>query len=185
MPPAEIADEVEMYARQHGRHASLHPVPAMIRHGRGKGWTWVVRISLRPTDPALLPYQTGAAGEESTEDVWLHVTNPRAGQKISGSNIPEPDYLPLDIEQMGPSGVRAFLERGNSWSGRGEHGSLQEVVRTNRNTNMAKREKFRAEQKELNRYEQRDLRRQRWGIPFIGVLKNIGKRAEEEEVKEA
>lgn len=176
MPPSEIADAVEMYAREHNRHATLHPFPALIRRGRGMNWTWVVKFTLKSTDKSLLSFQSGASAERPTEDVWLHLPNPRAGQRISGSNEMEPDYLPLDIEQMGPSGVREFLERGNTWSGRGEYASAVDALTKARQVNADRKAKIRAEQKELNRYERRDERRQRWKIPFVTVIADIGKR---------
>lgn len=176
VPPADIADEVERYARESGRHASLMPVPQFIDRGTGKDWTWIIKFTAKEHDAALEPYQQGEVEEAPGEMVWLHEPNPRAGQLISGTRYREPDYLPLDIEEMGPSGVREFLERGNTWSGRGEYESHLDAVQDARRTNEEIAQKVREQAKEENRYRQRDVRRQRWKIPFIGVLRDIGKR---------
>ncbi|MGE0451080.1 MAG: hypothetical protein AB7Q29_16020 [Vicinamibacterales bacterium] len=176
VPPADIADEVERYARESGRHATLMAVPQFIDRGTGKDWTWIIKFTAKEHDGALESFQQGEVAEAPGEMVWLHEPNPRAGQHISGSHYREPDYLPLDIEEMGASGVREFLERGNAWSGRGEYDSLVEAVEDARRTNEETFQKVRAQAKEDNRYLQRDMRRQRFRIPFIGVLRDIGKR---------
>ena len=70
--PAEIADAVELYARQYDRTGK-------IEFAVGPN-TWLVRLSLRPNDPRLLRYQQGMAPEPPTEVVWLQEPNPDAGE---------------------------------------------------------------------------------------------------------
>jgi len=175
-PPVEIADEVEMYAREHGRHATLHFVPTLGMANRAFRGVWVVRMSLRPNDPRLGLVQTGRTAA-MTEDIWLQEPNPRYGKEVPGTGgMREPEFVGLDIEQMGASGVRTFLERGNMWSGRGQYTSLEEQARKARADNDAMKEKFRADQKEASRHEQRDKRRWRFKIPFLGVGIDLGRR---------
>lgn len=163
-PPVEVADEVELYAREYGRTATLHFIPTS---------GWMVRFSLRCNDPRVQLFQQGEMGEPPTEDVWLHEPNPRGGQP-DGRGGREPTYLPLDIYQLGASGVRQFLERGNTW-GRGQHESIESLVTTVRETEQAATEKLRATLKEENRHEQRDKRRWRFKIPFLPVGISFGK----------
>jgi len=134
-----------------------------------------VRFTLRPNDKRMQPYQEGRAAKPATEDVWLHEHNPDEGKPLRGGRK-EGQYRPLNIVQMGSGGVRQFLERGNMWSGRGQFQSLEEQVRKVREENEAARLKFRAEQKEESRHEQRDKRRSRLKIPFITAGLNLLKK---------
>lgn len=150
--PVEIQDEVERYAREYGRTATLHFVPT---------GGWMARFSLRCNDPRMQLAQQGLTPTPPSEDVWFHVPDSRPGR--AGS------YIPLDIYLLGVQGVRAFLDRGNTWSGRGEFASLPAAVEHARATDEANTAKHRAEQKETNRYEQRESRRWRFKIPFLPV----------------
>lgn len=160
LPPPEIAEEVERYARDHGRSAKLHFVP----YGG-----WFVEFSLRPNDPQMQLYQEGKVPEPPTERVWFHVDNPRAGKRMLRGGT-EPPYLALDIYQMGASGVREFLERGNTWSGRGLYGSHAEALRKAQERNDTMRRKTKERAKEAARFEQREKRRWRFRIPFLRPL---------------
>lgn len=168
--PVEIQDEVELYARESGRTATLHFIPTELANGTAIRGTWMARFSLRSNDKRLILYQQGMASEPPTEDVWFHEQNPDEGNLIPGSyGRREGSYRALDILQMGASGIRTFLERGNMWSGRGEFKSLEEQAEKAKTANKEMREKHRQDQKETSRYEQRDKRRSRWKIPFLPV----------------
>jgi hypothetical protein len=147
--PWDIAEEVELFARESGRTATLHYIP-------GSGW--FARFSLRTNDPRMRLYQEGHAEAPPTEDVWFH--RPKPGGRPG-------DFIMLDIEQMGRSGVRTFLERGNTWSGRGEFDSVEDAARKAMEANRREREKLRADARENNRYAQREKRRWRFKIPFL------------------
>ena len=163
-PPVEIADEVEAYARQSGRHATLRFNPTLLKHGRVVAGTWVVRMTLKADDEVLSLYQEGKVAEPPTEDVWLHVPDPTYST----------GYRPLDLVQLGAGGVRTFLEKGNLWSGRGEFTSLDEQVRKVREQNERQRTKNREQHKEANRFEQLEKRRWRLKIPFLLVEIDLG-----------
>lgn len=156
IPPAAVADEVELYAREWGRHGKLEWNP----HAR----CWLVRFSLMPNDPRNLLMQTQQV--EQTEDVWLMEPHPERGKRLANGQRIGP-YRSLDIEQLGPSGVRAFLERTNTWSGRGEFGSLGEAVKKNADDVRDHKRKVREDAREGARDLARDVRRQVNKIPLI------------------
>jgi hypothetical protein len=162
VPPVEIADEVETWARLSGRHATLHFFPVAFQRGRIAG-TWVVRITLKPSDKRLSLFQRGETPTPPTEDVWLHEPDATV---VGG-------YRPYDLLQLGASGVRAFLEKGDTWSGRGEFRSIEDQLRQVNENNAQALEKVRTDAREGARDEARDKRRQVLGIPLVGVLKNL------------
>ena len=155
--PVDIADTVELYARESGRNGTVHFVPTAIEGHTITAGTWFARFTLRAMDPRMKSYHEGQAPEPPVEDVWFHEA------------LDDGSYRPLDILQMGASGVREFLDRGNSWSGRGEYTSLHDQLAKVREGNAEGKVKFKQEQKELNRHEQREKRRHRFKIPFLPV----------------
>lgn len=148
--PYEIQEEVEKYARESGRTAKLHYIPNV---------GWMARFSLRPNDKRMVLWQEGRAPEPPTEDVFFHRPHPEK----------RGEFIPMDIRQMGASGVRRFLERGNMWSGRGVHNSPVEARRKARDRNEADRQKLRREAKEEARDMVKDTRRSRLKIPYHTV----------------
>lgn len=154
--PPEVADEVELYARENGRHATLQWVPFVN--------AWEVRFTLRDNDPIKGLVRAGAR-EEQYESVLLQERNPK--YPAPG----ETPYTSLDIWQMGPSGVRAFLEKGNTWSGRGEFSSHAEAATFAAESNRAKKERTRRDARNNAVDRAKDARRQVHKIPFhrVGV----------------
>lgn len=162
--PAEIAEAVELYAREHGRTGS-------IEFAVGPN-VWIVKLSLRPNDKRMLLWREGRAPEPPVETVWLQERNPDEGKVMrfeGGRPVREGMWRPLDIYQMGAEGVRTFLERGNCWSGRGEYSSVADAVQKAAETDEREKVRFREQMKEENRYERRDNRRAYLGIPFTTV----------------
>jgi hypothetical protein len=164
--PYEISDEVQRWAQRSGRNATLHFVPTLLRGRRVTSGTWMARLSLKPNDPRMERYQQGLAERPPTEDIWFHRTP--TPTEIAAGRRPN-DYIPLDIQQMGVSGVREFLEKGDMWSGRGEYASLEEQVRKVNAANETAKEAFREHHKTESRLEQKDKRRSRFKIPFLRV----------------
>ena len=156
--PHAFQEEAELWARGSGRHAKLHFSPS---------GTWFVRISLKSDDKRLSLHQMGLAPEPMGEDVWLHIPNPHEGQVIRG--VRQGPHIPLNLEQLGVSGLREFLEKGDTWSGRGEYLSLVDQLRKVNETNEDVRIKNRAFHKEESRHEMRESRRFRYKIPFLPV----------------
>lgn len=122
--PPEVAQEVELYARESGRTGSVAYVVPLS--------AWEVRLSLRSNDARMIAYQQGMASEPPVESVLLVETNPKAGQRTfrHGQYEVERPFRALDVVQMGAGGVRAFLEQGNAWSGRGEFRSPEHAAQT-------------------------------------------------------
>jgi hypothetical protein len=164
--PPEIRDAVEMYARQHGRTGS-------IEFAVGPN-VWIIKLSLRPNDERMRLWQEGRAPEPPTEMVWLQEPNPDEGKVLgtdprTGRPVRGGMFRPLNIYEMGAEGVLGFLQRGNTWSGRGEFGSVEEAVRKVREDDVSRTEAFRAEQKEASRLQQRENRRRLLDIPMKAV----------------
>lgn len=155
--PPDVREEVELYARQHGRTGSVAYVPYPVN-------AWEARLSLRPNDPAMKAWQEGRAEEPPVETVLFVEPNPKVGQVedvvLDGQRIRHVHgpYRALDIVQMGASGVRQFLERGNTWSGRGEHRSIDAARQHAENLNRAKKEKARADAIESAKHRAREDR---------------------------
>ncbi len=168
--PFEIQEAVELWAREQGRTATMKFSPT---------GTWFVRLSLRCNDKRMLLYQQGVTAEPPCEDVWFHIPNPREGKVVGG--VKQGPYIPLDIYHLGVSGVREFLEKGDTWSGRGEFLSLVDHLHKVREENEVKRVSNRAEHKEASRYEQRERRRFRFKIPYLTVGVDI--RADKNELR--
>jgi hypothetical protein len=159
--PTEIADAVELYARESNRHATLHFIPIAGRLG-----CWVVRMTLKPDDPRLSLYRDGKVAEPPTEHVWLHeplgLDEPRM--------IPTYAYRPLNIHELGAAGVRAWLDRSNLWSGRGELSSLEQQVQDTVEAGRQAAQKRRTDAEDQTRALVRDRRRWYQRIPFLPVL---------------
>jgi len=167
---AEIQDEVELYARESGRHAKIHFVPTDIDFKTGKVWagTWRVDLTLHPEDPRMRTYQEGRMDKPPVEEIWIHDKNP----KPDGW---QDKYIPRNIQQMGPSGVRQFLEQGNVHSGRGEFSSLEDSIRKTTELNEAKSQQRRAEAEDRVRINSKEKRRSRLNIPFLTVKTDLRK----------
>ena len=150
-----------MYARESGRHATLHYVPTMIRKGQMTG-CWIVRFTLKSDDPRMRLYQKGEMAEPPTEDVWLH-------KRVGGAEKWGEEYEPLNIVELGPSGVRTFLEKGNLWSGRGDYDGLVDQLAKVNEMNETARQKNYDDARFNAKKRAMDKRRSRLKIPFLGV----------------
>lgn len=119
VPPSSIADAVERWARQWGRHGRLEWHDALK--------CFVIHFSRRSDDPTLAAVQAGLRAE-STESVMLHEwkQNARPHPYLPGQTVP--GWVAMDLEQYGVDGVLAILDRGNLWSGRGEYRTPQEAL---------------------------------------------------------
>ena len=160
-PPVEVADEVELYAREHGRHATLRFVPTRFERGRIAAGTWTVRLTLRDSDKRLSLLKTGQVAEAPDEVVWLHEPDGQGG------------YTPYNIMQLGAGGVRRFLEKGNTWSGRGKFASFAEQMQQTAAANEAARQQNRDTSRDNARAHARDKRRQWLKIPLVRVLTDL------------
>lgn len=167
-PPAAVADAVELWARQYGRHATMKYVPLASPP------CWSVNLSLKPDDPALRPWQEGRASHKPTEGVLLIEWDAEAGEVSPITGQRSGAYRPVDLEEYGPTGVVELLEKGNTWSGRGEFGSLAEAVVVAATRSREEREKIKARQRQWARDYAGDVRRQYLKIPFLPVGVALG-----------
>ncbi len=183
--PIEIQEAAEKWARKNDRSATMCFAPLA---------GWFVRLSLKPNDKRWLAYREGRAEEPPTEDVFFHVKNPFEAKEMSitdvladprfkgqplidwwnGNKVRLPIYLQLDVLHMGAGGVTAFLEREDTWSGRGKYRSIEEAARQTMDKNDAGAEKMRAGLEEQAGRRAHDLRRQIGKVPFLRVLADLG-----------
>jgi hypothetical protein len=171
-PPVEIADAVETWARQYGRHATLRFVPHM------QPPCWSVNLTLKPDDPALRRWQEGAASELPTEGVLLLEWDAGAGEIQPATGEPAGAYRAVSLEEYGADGVVALLERGNTWSGRGEFASMQEAVTAAASRSREEKNRRRAQMRQWARDLAADQRRQILQIPLVPVGIALGTRVE-------
>ena len=175
---AEIQDEVELYARKSGRHGKVHYVPTEIdfKTGEALAGTWRVDLDLHPEDPRLRTYQEGRMDKPPVEEIWIHRENPDA-ESFSDK------YIPINIQELGASGVLQFLEQGNIHSGRGEFSSILDVVRKTAEMNDARKQQRYKDAEDRVRMRARDKRRSRLKIPFLGVGIDLQKPKQKEQRK--
>lgn len=154
--PWDIQEEVELWAREIGRHAKIvwNPVLACPE----------VQIELKDGDPRLKKWQAGDAKRphKPVESVWLHRWNEEAGH-----------YEPMDLGQMGASGVRAHLERANMWSGRGRHRDLYSAAKAADEHNEQLKAEMRKAAMDNSRDMAKDRRRDVLGIPLVTVQDDL------------
>lgn len=160
IPPVEIADGVELWARQQGRHARLfwHPIMSC----------WCIEFELRDDDPRLRKWQdqTIKLDSKPTESVPLHSWNPKTNR-----------YEAWDLEQRGVTGIIEHLDKANLLSGRGEHNTLWEALTAVEAKNEANRQKWKKYAGEGGREHASYIRRRLLGnMPLVSVPANIGAR---------
>lgn len=165
--PTEMQDEVEKWARQSGRHATVVWKPPPLA-------CFAVEIDLRPSDERLKAWQEGDLEEKPKELVYLHRWDGEEGR-----------YEPIHLHELGTQGLLTHLRRGDTWSGRGKFDSIQEAVQhsiqswKDRKEKMRERARDRAIQKGLS------VRRQVCGIPFEKVGIDLGGFSTEQEQSES
>ena len=172
-PPPDMSTAVELFARKSGRTGTLHFVPF---------GGWFVRLSLRPDDKRMTLWRDGKAQEPPSEDIWLHRANPRYGQMVLGTQQREPRFHPISLGSLGVAGIIDFLELGDTSTGRGEFGSVEEAVTSARVANQDMRQKNQADSREKSRHKSRGRRRTIFGIPYLTVDIDLKKK---EKVKQA
>lgn len=154
--PTEVSDAVELWARDFGRHAHVNYIPPMQ--------CWGVELSLPSDHPQLKLWKEGKLKQATppTDTVLLHAWS-----------YDTQAWVPHDIEQLGPSGVVSILEKGNTWSGRGEYSSIVEACEAVQQDNEQAR-------KDLSDYAYNvgaeigsHARRDSLKLPQVGVLTDL------------
>jgi hypothetical protein len=148
-PPVDIADAVQLWAREQGRRFGRLEWNAMLD-------CWVIHLGRKLTDPMMREYQEGRLAEEPTESVMLNEWDPKRKR-----------YVALRLEEYGASGIRNLLDEANTWSGRGRHNSIQEGIAAVRAHNQKIRERQRKTVREAGQETGWLHRRRLLGIPYV------------------
>lgn len=151
-PPVEMADEAQKWSRDTGR-----------RFGR-MAWEpfnrcFAIHFGRRPHDPVLREWQEGRLhqAEEPTESILLQEPDPEKPGRLR----------PMDLGNLGPSGLRSLLDQASLTSGRGEHNSLQAAVIAAQEHNQKVRANLKAMARESGREMDWLLGRTIRGTPYI------------------
>jgi hypothetical protein len=158
--PYEIRDAVELWAREWGRHGNIEWKPQMN--------CAVIEFTLRGDDPRLRAYQEGQLKHEPKECVFLHY------QPTLDDGSKSVHYMPLNLEDLGVSGVIEMLNRGNTWSGCGEYKSFKDAAQKMGEYNDKLKNQIKSAAIADARLRARDDRRHVLGVPFVSVPQNIG-----------
>lgn len=111
-PPAWFSDAVEKWARGWGRHATTRWEPRV--------GCYVSHLSRMASDPVLARHP-----DNEGEPIYWHEFKPGIRpHPVLGTARMIGGFKPMDIEQMGESGVLEYLNKHNAWSGTGEFASL-------------------------------------------------------------
>lgn len=145
---------MELWARQWGRHG-------WIEFNAPMG-CWTIHLTKRPDDPTLKAWKEGTLQQahEPTEAVALNRWNPQTRSYY---------FVPLD--EYGTSGILELLDRGNTWSRRGEHDSIVDGVKKTREHNQKVREGMRENAREAGRDWASGTRRKAFDLPLVA---NVG-----------
>lgn len=158
-PPAEFADAVELYARRRDRTGTLKFVPWPVN-------CWVVEFGLRSNDPRMALWKMGAAAEPPTDVVYLwRDATPLEIARAKG----RPHMVGYKLDELGVSGMLAFLERTDLASGRGEFNSLKQAMDEQDFKQQKAGEKAESNARQESRDVAEDMRRQILGIPYHTV----------------
>lgn len=159
--PAWFVDEVELWAREWGRHATTRWEPKLN--------CFVSYLSRQPDDPVLELVQQGKRADEGEPFYWHEWSNKPVKRSPFGKMVP--GYVSLDPEDLGVSGVRERLDRANLW-GRGEYDSLDDLADKVTEANEKTTESKRAQLKDGLRDPLRTTIRRARGDVHVGASGN-------------
>ncbi|GEM_PF-2729007 len=149
--PLEFQDAVELHFRKSGRHANIVWIPEPVCQ-------WQIRITLRSDDPVLAAWKSGELDEEPVETVEVTYYDDGLGL-----------YVGYELDELGVSGLTEMLEKGDTWSGQGRFGSIQDAltwqVRNQRDTQERLRNAMRDEAMAVGRA----VRKRVTGEPVLPV----------------
>lgn len=166
--PVEFRDEAELFARNFGGHGDVVWVGAPIN-------AWQVRLSLNAGDPRLQNPDSGTHFEAVTLHEWVdprrEPTHPKLDllPRHSTTNEVVQGYVPLDLDEIGVSGMREILEKGSLLTGRGDYDSADRAIKAVSDRHRKLREQTKLDRQDLVRQRFKDERRRVLGIPQIPV----------------
>ena len=153
--PVEFADAVELYARQHGRHATMKFVRPPVN-------CWVVEFELKAADPRLKAAQ--AQLTETPKEI-VYVWREERGKNWMKD---KPRFVGYKLDELGVTGLIAFLEKTNTW-GRGEYKSHEAAAKDQADKAESSRERLAETHRKEAVARGMDQRRQALDIPFLPV----------------
>lgn len=156
-PPAEFADAVEQYARRSNRHGRLRFVPPPVN-------CWTIEFTLMANDPARRAMQAQDT-DEQTEIVYLW----RPSTPVETSKAGRQHLVGYKLDELGVTGMLEFLEKTDTFSGRGQYRSHAEAAKDQAYKGEKAREALVNEQRENTRHLAEDARRQIFKIPYKTV----------------
>lgn len=160
--PPDIHEAVELWARKYGRHGRV------VRIDHFEPPLYQVRLTPRSGDPRKKQVQEGLIPkEEAEETVELHYWDEEKRK-----------YVPYRLEELGASGVRRILEKGNTWSGRGEFDSVEEAVEhTQREREKAQRKLHKDRKDDIKHAASGVTRRRVLDVPAIRAGMDLSKQS--------
>ena len=156
MIPWEMADAVELWCRDHGRHGKLLWNP-VVR-------CYEVRMDLKPADPRMEGWRSGRLKRKPVEPVYLH------RQEVVGG-----PYVAISLDELGVEGLKARLDRGNMWAGRGDYHNIHEATLAIDAHNLEVEQKMKDEAVGNARLNARDHKRQLFNEPLVTVPDDLEK----------
>ena len=166
--PTEFRDEAELFARQYSGHGDVVWVGAPVN-------CWQVRLTLAPNDPRLRHPDDGTHFESAELHEWVDPSREPSHPKLdklprnARTNAVTPGYIPLELDEIGVSGLRKLLEKGSLMSGRGEYESSEAATKAVVSQHRMLRETTEADQRDNARQRMKYGRRRALGIPMIPV----------------
>lgn len=160
--PVDVREAVELWARQNrGTHGTIAYNQLMK--------CWQVNFDLKDDDPRMKAWRDGRLRVKPSEPVYLH----RQAKNADGSVCSPHRWEGVPIEDLGVSGVLAWLDEGNTWSGTGRYQSFDAACKAADDHNAALKAKI-AKEAEINAgLRARDDRKRLLKTPWTTVPANI------------
>jgi hypothetical protein len=153
-PSVELADSVELWARQRGTHAKLHWHP-LLR-------CFAIDLDLANDDPRMKKWRSGELRRKPVESIPLH-----AWDKV------QQRYVALPIEEWGPTALVERLTEADLLSGRGQYNTIYEALVARQKKNDALRERMQQEAYDVGRDVGSLGYRTMKGLPLVSVAADI------------
>lgn len=152
--PWDIREEVELWAREQGRHAKIVWNATLA--------CYEILLDLMAGDPRLEGWQAGRLKQEPKESIFLHRQEEAGGP-----------FVGVNIHELGASGVRNWLDEGNLLSGTGRYASLDVACKAADRHNEELKAMIEKTAVENARLNARDNKRMLFGNPLVSVPETL------------
>ena len=165
--PYEFRDTAELFARRYGGHGDIVWVAAPVN-------CWQVRFTLKSGDPRLQHPDDGTHYEAVLLHEFVDPNREPTHPKLDllprdNRNRPTPAFVPIELDDLGTSGLQEILEKGSLLSGRGEFTSSEQAAKAVLDRHRNHRERTRQELRDAARHRTLDDRRKFLDIPQVPV----------------